>query len=69
MSNRKKDNGLVYLRRSTDLQENSLQMQLAWAIRRAGELGVNIEASLDDLQKMQSQRNRSGSMMQFPERK
>ena len=59
MSNRKKDNGLVYLRRSTDLQENSLQMQLAWAIRRAGELGVNIEASLDDLQKMQSQRNHS----------
>jgi predicted site-specific integrase-resolvase len=31
-------------------------MQLAWAIRRAGELGVNIEASQDDLQTMQSQR-------------
>ncbi len=56
MSSRIKDKGLIYLRRSTDSQENSLQMQLAWAIRRASELGVNIEASTDDLQTMQSQR-------------
>lgn len=56
MSSRKKDKGLVYLRRSTDSQENSLKMQIEWAIRRAGELGVNIEASLDDLHTMQSQR-------------
>ena len=59
MSSRKKDKGLVYLRRSTDSQENSLQMQLAWAIRKAGELGVNIEASLDDLQTMQAKRKHS----------
>ena len=56
MSKRKQDKGLVYLRRSTDSQENSLKMQIEWAIRRAGELGVNIEASLDDLHTMQSQR-------------
>lgn len=59
MSSRKKDKGLVYLRRSTDSQENSLQMQLAWAIRKADELGVNIEASLDDLQTMQAKRKHS----------
>ena len=56
MHSRPQDKGLIYLRRSTDSQENSLQMQLAWAIRRASELRVNIEASPDDLQAMQSQR-------------
>jgi len=54
MANRSSNRGLVYLRRSTDQQENSLQMQLGWAIESARRLGVEIDASVSDIAHMQS---------------
>jgi len=49
-----KNRGLVFLRRSSGRQESSLQVQLEWAIREAARLEVVLEASLADLQYMQS---------------
>ena len=52
MSQRTKNEGLIYLRRSTDRQESSLAMQLQWGISEAKERGVRLDASLEDLDHM-----------------
>ncbi|GMU34732.1 MAG: hypothetical protein AMXMBFR20_26040 [Planctomycetia bacterium] len=49
MTGRTKSRGLVYLRRSTTRQEISLAQQLEWAIRKAQEHGVQLDAGIDDL--------------------
>lgn len=41
---------LVYLRRSTDQQELSLQYQLTWAIGEAAKQGIALDATLEDLE-------------------
>lgn len=53
MSARKKSQGVAYLRRSTDKQEASLEMQLNFACREAARLAVRLDASTDDLDHMQ----------------
>ncbi len=53
MPARKKNRGLIYLRRSSGRQELSLGGQLTWAIERARQDGVRVDASLDDLAHMQ----------------
>ena len=40
MAGRKKGRAKVYLRRSTEKQQASLQTQLQWAIDKARELGL-----------------------------
>jgi DNA invertase Pin-like site-specific DNA recombinase len=52
MAARKKDWAKAYLRRSTGKQEASLWTQLEWAIEKALELGVRLDASLADLEYM-----------------
>ncbi|MBL9091591.1 MAG: recombinase family protein [Planctomycetaceae bacterium] len=52
MAIRKKDRGLIYLRRSSGRQELSLGGQLSWAIARAAEEGVIVDATVDDLEHM-----------------
>jgi hypothetical protein len=54
VSARKKNRGLVFLRRSSGRQESSLQTQLEWAIREAEKLGVRLDACLADLELMQA---------------
>jgi hypothetical protein len=54
--NRKKNRGLVYLRRSTDKQEISLAKQLEWAIARARQQDVVLDATMADLEHMQARR-------------
>lgn len=44
--------GLVYLRRSSDSQENSVTMQLRWAIKCASDRGIVLEAHESDAQYM-----------------
>ena len=56
MAGRTKSKGLLYLRRSGDRQESSLETQLRWALDEAAKHGVNVEASVEDLQHMQAQR-------------
>lgn len=41
--------GRTYLRRSDAKQENSIEMQLHWALGEAPKHGIQLEASLDDL--------------------
>lgn len=41
--------GVVFLRRSSSRQEASIEMQLRWAINKAQELGVPLEAAMEDL--------------------
>ena len=53
MAVRKKNRGLIYLRRSSGRQEMSLGGQLAWAIDRAREEGVAVDAAVGDLDHMQ----------------
>lgn len=54
MAARTKNRGLVFLRRSSGKQESSLQVQLEWAIREAAKLQVVLDASVTDLEFMQS---------------
>ncbi len=56
MTIRPKARGLIYLRRSGDRQETSLEKQLTWALGAAREQQVIVDASLDDLQYMQVNR-------------
>ena len=49
---RAKNRGMVYIRRSTDKQEISLPSQLEWAIVRASQEKVDLDASLIDLHHM-----------------
>ena len=53
MSSRVKNRGKVLLRRSTNNQEKSLSQQLDWAVARANEVGITLDASQDDLALMQ----------------
>lgn len=53
---RPRRNALVYLRKSTKKQESSLQMQLEWAITEAARSNVTLDASSEDLQRMQVER-------------
>jgi len=55
MTVRAKSRGLIYLRRSGDRQESSLQSQVEWALKAAEDHGVHVDASLDDLKKMQAE--------------
>lgn len=48
--------GIVYLRRSQERQATSLEAQLEWALKRAQELGVALDASLEQLRWMLEQR-------------
>ena len=56
MAVRTKGRGAVYLRRSGDKQETSLEKQLTWALGAAKAHGITIEATLSDLQYMQANR-------------
>lgn len=56
MPARTKNKGLIYLRRSSGRQESTLAAQLEWAIGEAGKLDVQVDASLADLDFMQSKR-------------
>ena len=56
MPSRKKNRGLIYLRRSSDRQEISLQAQLNWAIIEARNHNVQVDASNEDLHDMQQSR-------------
>jgi len=59
MTVRPKGRGLIYLRRSGDRQETSLEKQLTWALGAARDHGVVVDATLEDLQYMQSNRTYS----------
>jgi DNA invertase Pin-like site-specific DNA recombinase len=52
MGVRTKNCGLIYLRRSGKRQETSLITQLEWAIAKAKELGIRIDATPADLEHM-----------------
>ena len=56
MTVRPKGHGLIYLRRSGDRQETSLDKQLTWALGAARDHGVVVAATFEDLQQMQSSR-------------
>lgn len=56
MAVRPKDRGLIYLRRSGDRQETSLEKQLTWASAAARDHRVTVDATLEDLRHMQSNR-------------
>src|SRR5262245_57547069 len=53
---RKKNRGLVYLRRSTDKQEISLTKQLEWVIAAAKQHGVILDAAVSDLAHIRERR-------------
>jgi len=53
MKIRSKDQGLIYLRRSSNRQELSLAGQLEWALKAAREQGVHVAADISDLDHMQ----------------
>jgi DNA invertase Pin-like site-specific DNA recombinase len=53
MMKRKKGQGLIYLRRSGDRQETSLQKQLDWALVAARDQNVQIDAATEDVTRMQ----------------
>ena len=56
MTARKKNRGIVYIRRSSSRQELSLAAQLEWAIREADEREVPLDAELCDIARMQNSR-------------
>ena len=56
MGARIKQEGRVYLRRSSSGQESSLATQLQWAIDKAKGRGVPLAATLADLEHMQRHR-------------
>lgn len=49
---RNQNEGLIYVRRSSNRQEASMETQLNWALQRAAELGVHVDASINDLNRM-----------------
>jgi recombinase/resolvase-like protein len=51
---RRKDRGLVYIRRSTDRQAISLPAQIEWALGAARQQDVVLDASVADLEHMQA---------------
>jgi DNA invertase Pin-like site-specific DNA recombinase len=53
MPARPKNHALIYLRRSSDRQEISLQAQLDWALREAERHGLAVDASIEHLHRMQ----------------
>ena len=56
MGGRRRGRGIVYLRRSGDTQETSLEKQLTWALEAAKQHATPIEATLEDLLYMQANR-------------
>jgi hypothetical protein len=56
MNARPKSHAIVYVRRSTTRQAVSLSQQLEWAIGKAGELGLALDTSPEDLRFAQEQR-------------
>ncbi len=54
MAARKKNKGLIYLRRSSGRQETTLAAQLEWAVTEAGKFDVHVDASQADLEFMQA---------------
>ena len=56
MAGRKNGRGIVYIRRSGDKQETSLEKQLTWAMKAAKHHAVPIDATLEDLLYMQANR-------------
>ncbi len=56
MQGRLTKNGIVYLRRSSGRQETSLRTQLEWAIEKAHELQIFLDANLADLERMQAEK-------------
>jgi hypothetical protein len=54
VSSRKSNQGAIYLRRSGKRQETSLYTQLNWALAKASELNVDVDASTEDLDYMLS---------------
>jgi DNA invertase Pin-like site-specific DNA recombinase len=56
MAVRVNNRGLIYLRRSGDRQETSLEKQLTWALGAAKHQGVAIGATIEDLRHMQASR-------------
>src|ERR1039457_4912791 len=52
MNTRTRNQGLVYLRRSTSKQETGIHEQLHWAIAEAGKLEVGLQGSPADLNEM-----------------
>ena len=56
MATRKKDRGLVYLRRSSPGQEASLGYQVNWAITRAAGINVRLDAAPTDVELMLARR-------------
>ena len=56
MAGRKSGRGIVYVRRSGDKQETSLEKQLTWAMHAAEDHAVPIDATLEDLFHMQANR-------------
>ena len=53
MKSRKKNRGLLYVRRSDDGQEASLSQQLEWAKSAAQKLGVSFQGTNADIDQMQ----------------
>jgi len=53
MTGRRKNRGLIYLRKSSAPQETSLEKQLTWALDAAAQEGVEVDACLADVQHMQ----------------
>ena len=53
MVTREKNRGLLYMRRSGDRQETSLQTQLEWGKREANKSGVCLDADVVDLEHAQ----------------
>jgi hypothetical protein len=54
MTIRPKSQGIIYLRRSGDRQETSLQKQLEWALQAAQQHDVYVDASIEDIGYMQA---------------
>ena len=52
MQIRKKENGIIYLRRSSSRQELSLDAQLIWALGKVKTEGLQVDATLEDLKYM-----------------
>ncbi|WP_254509203.1 recombinase family protein [Anatilimnocola floriformis] len=49
---RNQNEGLIYIRRSSNRQEASMETQLNWALQQAADLKVHVDASIKDLHHM-----------------